>query len=86
MLNQAWTFRVAVIAGIVCAYVWLQRTVGDAAFAIVSLLLLAVLALLSKLGRIRHRRAGAIHPARAEWRTHLLGFTLQDHADGDRKR
>jgi hypothetical protein len=83
MLNQAWAFRAAMVAGIACGYVWLQSAVGDAAFAIVSLLLLAVLALLSKLGRIRHRRAG---PARAEWRSHLLGFTLHDHADGDRKR
>ena len=79
-----WAIRAAVVAGIVCAYVWLQSAVGDAAFAILVLLLLAVLAFLSKLGRIRHRRPGPIHPAQAEWRTHLVGFTLHDGADGGR--
>ena len=85
-LKHPWAFRAALIAGIVCAYVWLQSAVGDAAFAIVSLLLLVVFALLSKLGRIRHGRNNAIHPAHPEWRTHLVGFTLHDHSEDDRKR
>jgi hypothetical protein len=79
--RRAWAFRVALMGGIVCAYVWLHSAVGDAAFAILSLLLLAVFATASKLGRIRNASAGANRPAHIDTRTHLLGFTLHDRAD-----
>jgi hypothetical protein len=80
-LRHPWAFPVAVIAGIVCAYVWLQSAIGDAGFAILSLLLLAALAFASKLDRIRNGHTGAIRSTTVDWRTHLLGFTLDDGED-----
>ena len=84
-LQNPWVFGVALIAGIVCAYVWLQSAVGNAAFAILSLLLLAVLAFASKLWRIRNGSTGANGLAQIDPPTHLLGFTLHDHAGTGRR-
>jgi hypothetical protein len=85
-LRHPWAFPAAAIISIVCAYVWLQSAVGEAAFAILTLLLLAALAFASKLARIVKGHTGAIRPTTVEWRSHLLGFTLDDRAASDRER
>ena len=85
-LKHPWTLPIAAIAGIGCAYLWLQSTIGDAAFAVLVLLLLAAGAALSKLARIRAGRT-AIEPTTADWRTGFLSVTsIHTTDDGDTSR